>query len=261
MSPVLNDERETKIRVVNLKKSYGPALVLKGISLSAQEGEVLTLIGSSGSGKSTLLRCINLLEVPNEGEIWVGSEQVKLSHDRHGRTQVSDMRQIQQLRRRVGMVFQSFNLWAHKTVLENVIEAPLHVLGERRQDAIEHANSLLHKVGLWEKRDSYPAFLSGGQQQRVAIARALAMRPEVMLFDEPTSALDPEMVGDVLQVIRGLAEEGRTMILVTHEMQFARQVSSQVVFLHQGIVEESGTPEQIFTAPISARCKQFVQQP
>lgn len=260
MSPDLN-ERETKIRVVNLEKSYGAALVLKGISLSAQEGEVLTLIGSSGSGKSTLLRCINLLEIPNEGEIWVGHEQVQLSHDRRGRPQVTDTRQIERLRRRVGMVFQSFNLWAHKTVLENVIEAPMHVLRERRKDAIEHADSLLHKVGLWEKRDSYPAFLSGGQQQRVAIARALAMRPEVMLFDEPTSALDPEMVADVLQVIRGLAEEGRTMILVTHEMQFARQVSSQVVFLHQGLVEECGPPEQIFTAPISTRCKQFVQQP
>ncbi len=260
MNPAFK-EPESKVRVVNLKKSFGSAQVLKGITLSAPEGAVLTLIGSSGSGKSTLLRCINLLEIPSEGEVWIGREQVQLSQDRQGRTTLANNRQIEQLRRRVGMVFQSFNLWAHMTVLENVIEAPIHVLGERRQDAVEHADTLLRKVGLWEKRDSYPAFLSGGQQQRVAIARALAMRPEVMLFDEPTSALDPEMVGDVLQVIRGLADEGRTMILVTHEMQFARQVSSQVVFLHQGLVEESGSPEQVFNAPVSARCKQFVQQP
>jgi len=158
-------------------------------------------------------------------------------------------------------VFQSFNLWAHMTVLENVIEAPMHVLRQSRRDAVEHADQLLQKVGLLDKRDCYPAFLSGGQQQRVAIARALAMKPEVLLFDEPTSALDPEMVGDVLKVIRSLAEEGRTMVLVTHEMQFARQVSSQVIFLHKGLIEESGPPEQVFNAPLSARCRQFVQQP
>jgi octopine/nopaline transport system ATP-binding protein len=254
-------EREPKVRVIDLKKSYGAVPVLKGVSLSAREGDVVTLIGSSGSGKSTLLRCINLLEVPTEGEIWVGQEKVRLSQDRHGRSRPADAAQVEMLRRRVGMVFQSFNLWAHMTVLENVIEAPMHVLRQSRRDAVEHADQLLQKVGLLDKRDCYPAFLSGGQQQRVAIARALAMKPEVLLFDEPTSALDPEMVGDVLKVIRSLAEEGRTMVLVTHEMQFARQVSSQVIFLHKGLIEESGPPEQVFNAPLSARCRQFVQQP
>lgn len=253
-------ELEPKVRVMNLKKSYGAVPVLKGVSLSACEGDVVTLIGSSGSGKSTLLRCINLLEVPTEGEIWLGKEKIRLSQDRHGRSQPADAAQVEQLRRRVGMVFQSFNLWAHMTVLENVIEAPMHVLRVPRREAVAHAEQLLQKVGLYEKRDCFPAFLSGGQQQRVAIARALAMKPEVMLFDEPTSSLDPEMVGDVLQVIRSLAEERRTMILVTHEMQFARQVSSQVIYLHMGLIEESGPPDQVFNAPLSARCRQFVQQ-
>lgn len=246
------------VQVENLHKRYGVQEVLRGISFTAHEGDVLTFIGSSGSGKSTLLRCINLLEVPTHGEIVVAGEAIELRTNRRGEVQPKDARQVDRLRQRAGMVFQSFNLWAHRTVLENVIEAPIHVRGERKKEAIEHAEALLQKVGLFEKKDQYPAFLSGGQQQRAAIARALAMRPEVLLLDEPTSALDPEMVGEVLQVIRSLADEGRTMLLVTHEMKFAREVSSQVIFLHQGLVEECGSPEQVFEAPISDRCRQFV---
>jgi octopine/nopaline transport system ATP-binding protein len=254
------NQRETKIRVVDLKKDFGTLPVLRGVSLSANEGDVITLIGASGSGKSTLLRCINLLEIPDEGQIWLGNEMLRLGKDAKGNPVRADAKQVEQLRRRIGMVFQSFNLWAHKTVLENVIEAPIYVLRKTRSEAIEYAEKLLHKVGLFDKRGSYPAFLSGGQQQRVAIARALAMQPEVMLFDEPTSALDPEMVAEVLHVIRSLAEEGTTMVLVTHEMQFARQVSSEVIFLHNGLVEEIGSPTEIFNTPVSARCKQFIHQ-
>lgn len=247
------------VEAQNLKKSFGPTQVLRDISFTAQEGEVITLIGASGSGKSTLLRCMNLLETPSDGAIRVCQEQIRFRKDKQGQALVADQRQVDRLRRQVGMVFQSFNLWAHLTVLQNIVEAPIHVLKESRVEAIAHAESLLEKVGLLEKKNCYPSFLSGGQQQRVAIARALAMRPKVMLFDEPTSALDPEMVGDVLRVIQQLAEEGRTMILVTHEMRFAREVSSKVIFLHQGLIEESGTPAQVFGAPQSARCRQFVQ--
>lgn len=247
------------VEAQNLKKSFGQTQVLRDISFTAQEGEVLTLIGASGSGKSTLLRCMNLLETPSDGQIRVGQEQIRFRKNGQEQTLVADQRQVDRLRRQVGMVFQSFNLWAHLTVLQNIVEAPIHVLKESRSDAIAHAEALLKKVGLLEKKDCYPSFLSGGQQQRVAIARALAMRPKVMLFDEPTSALDPEMVGDVLRVIQELAEEGRTMILVTHEMKFAREVSSKVIFLHQGLIEETGPPAQIFGAPHSARCRQFVQ--
>ncbi|CAD6558180.1 Octopine permease ATP-binding protein P [Paraburkholderia hiiakae] len=247
-----------RVRVDNLHKSFGDLEVLKGVSLGANEGEVISLIGASGSGKSTLLRCINLLEMPTSGRIVVDGEEIRLGTDRKGRTIARDARQVERIRTRLGMVFQSFNLWAHRTVLENVIEMPVHVLREPRAEAIARAEQLLERVGLADKRHVYPAFLSGGQQQRVAIARALAMRPKVMLFDEPTSALDPERVGEVLKVIRDLACEGRTMLLVTHEMDFARDVSSKVVFLHQGRIEESGTPEQVFGAPRSERCRQFV---
>ncbi|RAX39797.1 ABC transporter ATP-binding protein [Rhizobium tropici] len=243
--------------VEDLHKSFGSHEVLKGISTSARQGDVIAVIGSSGSGKSTFLRCINLLEMPDRGRIVVNGEEIALKQARQGRTQPKSWRQIERIRRGLGMVFQSFNLWAHMTVLENVIEAPVHVLGVPRREAIEKAVALLDKVGLYDKRDAYPAFLSGGQQQRAAIARALCIDPAVMLFDEPTSALDPELVGEVLKVIRDLAEEGRTMLLVTHEMRFARDVSSHVLFLHQGRIEEEGAPEQVFDAPLSARCREF----
>ena len=243
--------------VEDVHKSYGVHEVLKGISLSASKGDVISLIGSSGSGKSTFLRCINFLEIPDRGRFLVNGEEIVLRTGRDGRVHPANWRQIERVRTGLGMVFQSFNLWAHMTVLENVIEAPVHVLGVKRKEAVEKAEGLLHKVGLFEKRHAYPAFLSGGQQQRAAIARALCVDPAVMLFDEPTSALDPELVGEVLKVIRDLAGEGRTMLLVTHEMNFARDVSSHVMFLHQGRVEEEGTPEQVFGAPLSVRCREF----
>ncbi|WP_315903616.1 aminotransferase class I/II-fold pyridoxal phosphate-dependent enzyme [Pseudomonas citronellolis] len=246
------------IEVRDLHKRFGQFEVLKGVSLSAREGGVVSLIGASGSGKSTLLRCINMLEVPNAGSVSVDGEIIRLDQDRHGEPRVADQKQLTRIRSRLGMVFQNFNLWPHRTVLENLMEAPTFVLHESKAEARERAEALLARVGLAEKRNEYPAFLSGGQQQRVAIARALAVRPKVMLFDEPTSALDPELVGEVLRVIRSLAEEGRTMILVTHEMAFARDVSSHVAFLHQGLIEEEGTPGEVFARPRSERCRQFV---
>lgn len=245
------------LRVEDLHKSFGAQEVLKGVSATAHQGDVISIIGSSGSGKSTFLRCINLLEMPDRGRIAINGEEIDLKAGRRGQMQPRSWRQVERLRSGLGMVFQSFNLWAHMTVLENVIEAPVHVLGLDRKAAIEKAESLLNKVGLYDKRDAYPAFLSGGQQQRAAIARALCIDPSLMLFDEPTSALDPELVGEVLKVIRDLAQEGRTMLLVTHEMRFARDVSSQVLFLHQGSIEEAGSPQQIFDAPLSARCREF----
>lgn len=247
------------IHIENLHKKFGALHVLKGVSLSARDGEVVAIIGGSGSGKSTLLRCINCLENPTSGLIRVNGEEIRLKADSHGHTVPADRRQIERIRSRLGMVFQSFNLWSHMTLLENVIEVPVHVLGVKRAEAIERAERLLKRVGLAEKHDVYPAFLSGGQQQRGAIARALAIQPRVMLFDEPTSALDPELVGEVLRVIADLAREGRTMVLVTHEMKFAREVATHVVFLHNGIVEEEGPPEQVFGAPKSERLKQFIR--
>ncbi|PJI48868.1 MAG: arginine aminotransferase [Pseudomonas sp.] len=246
------------IEVRDIHKRFGDFEVLKGVSLSAREGEVISLIGASGSGKSTLLRCINMLEIPNQGSVTVNGETIRLTQNRQGDPMVADQKQLTRIRSQLGMVFQSFNLWPHRTVLENLIEAPTFVLHESKTEARERAEALLERVGLAEKRHEYPAFLSGGQQQRVAIARALAVRPKVMLFDEPTSALDPELVGEVLRVIRSLAEEGRTMILVTHEMAFARDVSSHVAFLHKGLIEEEGTPEEVFSRPRSERCRQFV---
>ncbi|MGO7030738.1 ABC transporter ATP-binding protein [Rhizobium ruizarguesonis] len=251
------DQPFPALRVEDLHKSFGSQEVLKGISAQAEKSDVISIIGSSGSGKSTFLRCINFLETPDRGRIAVNGEEIALKMARDGRLQPRSWRQIERIRTGLGMVFQSFNLWAHRTVLENVIEAPVHVMGMSRREAIEKAEALLHKVGLFDKRDAYPAFLSGGQQQRAAIARALCVDPDVMLFDEPTSALDPELVGEVLKVIRDLAEEGRTMLIVTHEMRFARDVSSRVLFLHQGRIEEEGPPEQIFGAPVSARCREF----
>ncbi|RTR06993.1 ABC transporter ATP-binding protein [Halomonas nitroreducens] len=245
------------LEVQNIKKRFGDTEVLKGLSLQAHKGDVITLIGASGSGKSTFLRCMNLLEQPNEGELFVHGEQIRFKETRHGR-EPADWKQVVNMRAKLSMVFQSFNLWAHMTLLENVIEAPVHVLGKSKQEATEHARQLLERVGLAERADYYPAQLSGGQQQRGAIARALAMDPEVMLFDEPTSALDPELVGDVLKVMRDLAEEGRTMIVVTHEMAFARDVSTQVIYLHQGQVEEAGPPDEVLGNPKSERLKQFL---
>lgn len=241
----------------DIHKSFGTHEVLKGVSLQAHKGDVISIIGSSGSGKSTFLRCMNFLETPDRGRVIINGEEIATKTGRDGKAVPKSWRQVEKLRTGLGMVFQNFNLWAHRTVLENVIEAPVHVLGVRRQEAVEKAEALLNKVGLYDKKNAYPAFLSGGQQQRAAIARALCMEPAVMLFDEPTSALDPELVGEVLKVIRDLAEEGRTMLLVTHEMRFARDVSSQVVFLHQGRVEEAGPPAQVFGNPMSARCREF----
>ena len=251
-------DRTVAVRVNDLHKKFGELEVLKGVSLEARQGDVVSMIGASGSGKSTFLRCINFLEMPTAGSIEVTGEQVALARNKDGNLHPSDRRQLERIRTKLGMVFQSFNLWQHMTVLQNVIEAPVHVLGIPKAEATERAEKLLHKVGLYEKRDQYPAFLSGGQQQRAAIARALCMEPKVMLFDEPTSALDPELVGEVLKVIRDLAEEGRTMILVTHEMKFARDVSSHVIYLYKGVVEEEGPPAQVFGAPKSDRCRQFV---
>ena len=244
--------------IKDLHKTFGQNEVLKGISLSAHKGDVISIIGSSGSGKSTFLRCINLLETPTAGEIWVNGELIQMKDNRAGESVPANEKQVQRIRSRLAMVFQGFNLWSHLTVLENVIEAPVHVLGVPKAQAIENAEVLLKKVGLYERKDYYPGHLSGGQQQRAAIARALAVDPEVMLFDEPTSALDPELVGEVLGVMRDLAEEGRTMLVVTHEMAFARDVSNHVMFLHQGLVEEQGDPAKLFTNPDSPRLQQFI---
>jgi ABC-type histidine transport system ATPase subunit len=241
-----------------MHKRFGDLEVLKGISLAANDGDVIALIGSSGSGKSTLLRCINLLETPDKGQVYVSGELIRMRATRGGHAVPEDQRQVDRIRASLGMVFQSFNLWSHMTVLENVIEAPVHVLKLPKAEAVDRAKRLLNKVGIGDKLDAYPAHLSGGQQQRAAIARALAMEPKVMLFDEPTSALDPELVGEVLRVMRQLAEEGRTMLIVTHEMGFAREVASEVIFLHQGRVEEQGPPAQLFGAPRSERCRQFL---
>ena len=248
------------LEVVDLHKSFGHHEVIRGVSLVANRGDVISILGASGSGKSTFLRCINLLETPSAGEVIVAGEKIRMRSGKHGRYEPEDVRQVERLRARLGMVFQSFNLWSHMTVIENVIEAPVHVLKMSKAEAIDEAEALLHKVGIHERKDYYPAQLSGGQQQRVAIARGLAMKPEVMLFDEPTSALDPELVGEVLKVMRDLAEEGRTMLVVTHEMGFARDVSTEVVFLHEGQIEEQGDPRQVFTDPNSDRFRQFLSR-
>jgi histidine transport system ATP-binding protein len=248
-----------KLVVEDLHKSYGEHEVLKGISLRAKAGSVISVIGSSGSGKSTFLRCINFLEHPNAGRIFLNGEEIRMIPDKNGGLKVADAKQLRRMRVKLSMVFQHFNLWLHMTALENVIEAPMHVLGLSKTEAVERARQNLAKVGLDHVVESmYPVHLSGGQQQRVAIARALTMEPEVMLFDEPTSALDPELVGEVLRVMRRLAGEGRTMIVVTHEMSFARNISNHVIFLDHGVVEEEGPPDRIFQAPRSERLKQFL---
>jgi len=245
--------------VQNIHKRYGDNEVLKGVSLKADAGDVICILGSSGSGKSTFLRCINFLERPNQGTISLNGETLRTIADKHGELHAADVDQLRRLRSKLAMVFQHFNLWAHMNVLGNVIEAPVQVLKVGRAEATERARHYLAKVGLSPSLEAqYPSSLSGGQQQRVAIARALAMEPEVMLFDEPTSALDPELVGEVLKVMQKLAEEGRTMLVVTHEMGFARNLASQVMFLHQGVAEEVGPPSAVFDDPQSPRLRQFL---
>jgi len=246
------------LQLNDIHKSFGDLKVLKGVSLTANDGDVISILGSSGSGKSTLLRCINLLENPSQGQIQVGDEQLQLKSGKDGNLIAANRKQLEQMRSRIGFVFQSFNLWPHKTILENIIEAPIQVLKQPKAQAIARAEQLLEKVGLADKRNAYPDNLSGGQKQRIAIARTLAMDPQVLLFDEPTSALDPELVNEVLAVMKELAEEGRTMLIVTHEMRFARDVSTQVVFLHEGQIEEMGPPEQMFNNPKSQRVQDFM---
>lgn len=241
-----------------IHKSFGAVEVLKGVSLTAEKGDVISMIGSSGSGKSTFLRCLNFLERPTSGTIALDGAPLACRKDRAGDLIVIDEAELRAHRARVTMVFQQFNLWAHMTARENVMLGPTRVKGLTRSEAGERADFYLAKVGLSHRRDAYPAFLSGGEQQRVAIARALAMEPELILFDEPTSALDPELVGEVLRVMRSLAEEGRTMIVVTHEMNFAREVSSKVLFLSQGVVAEEGDPREVLRAPQSDRLKAFL---
>ncbi len=247
-----------KLQVENIHKRFGSNEVLKGVSLSAHAGDVISIIGSSGSGKSTFLRCINMLEKPHQGRIHVAGEELKLVAAPNGELSAQDPKQLQRLRTKLAMVFQHFNLWAHMTVLQNIIEVPVHVLGIPKEQAVETARKYLTKVGLSGVEDRYPAHMSGGQQQRVAIARALAVEPEVMLFDEPTSALDPELVSEVLKVMKNLAQEGRTMVVVTHEMGFAREVANHLVFLHKGLVEEEGRPADVLANPKSERLAQFL---
>lgn len=250
--------RPIALQLDDIHKSYGSLEVLKGVSLTAYDGDVISILGSSGSGKSTLLRCINLLENPSQGKIHLGNEELILKTSKSGDLQAANSKQLDAFRAKVGFVFQNFNLWPHKTILQNIIEGPTQVLKVPKEQAINQAKTLLDKVGLLDKQDAYPGNLSGGQRQRVAIARALAMQPQVLLFDEPTSALDPELVNEVLAVMRELAEEGRTMLIVTHEMRFAREVSSQVVFLHKGRIEEMGTPQEVFDNPKSVRVQEFM---
>lgn len=243
----------------NIRKSFGANEVLKGVTVEARPGDVIAILGASGSGKSTLLRCANLLERPDAGEIAVGVEVVRLTSKGQSLA-IADRAQVDRIRTRVAMVFQGFNLWSHMTVLQNVIEAPIHVQGRDRNSCIREAEALLEKVGIGAKRDAYPAHMSGGEKQRAAIVRALAMKPDVMLFDEPTSALDPERVGEVLRVMRTLAEEGRTMLVVTHEMSFARDVANRVIFLHQGVIEADGPSAQLFANPGSERFARFISE-
>jgi len=245
------------IEIRDLHKSYGELEVLKGVDITAHKGDVVSLIGSSGSGKSTLLRCANLLEDSQQGEILFKGEPVKWKGSGQHR-RPADSRQVLRIRTNLSMVFQQFNLWAHMTILQNVMEAPLTVLGRDRADVEAAARKYLDKVGIGDKCDAYPAQLSGGQQQRAAIARALCMEPEALLFDEPTSALDPELEQEVVRVIRDLAAEGRTMIIVTHDMNMAHDVSDHVVFLHLGRIEEQGPPEMLFGAPKSERLRGFL---
>jgi len=245
------------LEIRNLHKAYGTLEVIKGVDITARKGDVVSLIGSSGSGKSTILRCANLLEDSQQGDILFKGEPVTWKGTGAGR-RPADPKQVLRIRTNLSMVFQQFNLWAHMTILQNVMEAPVTVLGRDRADAEEAARGYLDKVGIGEKCEMFPAQLSGGQQQRAAIARALCMEPEALLFDEPTSALDPELEQEVIRVIKDLANEGRTMMLVTHDMSMARDVSDHVVFLHQGLIEEEGAPGALFNAPKSKRLQGFL---
>ena len=240
-------ESTPMIAIKNLHKYFGELEVLKGIDMTVEEGEVVCMIGSSGSGKSTLLRCINYLEKKNQGDIYIDGKKVAESP-----------KAINAMRQKVGMVFQRFHLFPHKTAIQNVMEGPITVKGMEKEEARAFGRKLLEKVGLSDKENEYPAMLSGGQQQRVAIARALAMEPKVMLFDEPTSALDPELVGEVLGVMKDLAQDGMTMIIVTHEMGFAREVADKVIYLNDGVIEESGTPAELFENPKNPRLQTFL---
>ena len=253
----VSDQNIPVIEIRDLHKAYGDLEVLKGIDITAKRGDVVALIGSSGSGKSTLLRCCNMLEISQEGAIIFQGEAVRWSSQGHSR-RPADPTQVTRLRTNLSMVFQQFNLWAHMTILQNVMEAPVTVLKQDKAEVEARARKLLDKVGIGEKCDVYPAQLSGGQQQRAAIARALAMEPEALLFDEPTSALDPELEQEVIGVIKDLAVEGRTMLIVTHDMAMARDVANHVIFLHQGVIEEQGPPEALFGAPKSQRLQQFL---
>jgi ABC-type histidine transport system ATPase subunit len=248
------------IRVVGLRKNFGPLEVLKGVSFDVHKGHVVSMIGASGSGKSTLLRCINFLETPSGGDVFIDGQPMGFRAGAAGERTLRSMAEINLMRRDLGMVFQQFNLWPHMTVMGNVIEAPIRVRGMGRKQAAALGEECLARVHLSDKATEYPARLSGGQQQRVAIARALAMQPKAMLFDEPTSSLDPELTDEVLTVMRELAGAGTTMIVVTHEMGFARDASDRVLFLHNGLIEEEGPPEQIFGAPRSERCRQFLSK-
>ena len=247
--------RIAAIEVRDLRKSFGEIEVLKGVDMVVRPGQIVSILGSSGSGKSTLLRCINWLEVPNGGTIHIDGEPIGVRSD--GVTRMSE-RELATMRAKTAMVFQSFNLWAHLTVLQNVIEAPVHVQRVPRNQAVSQAHALLDKVDMLDKKNDYPYTLSGGQKQRVAIARGLAMRPKVILLDEPTSALDPELVGEVQKVIESLAEEHFTMVIVTHEMDFARSISDEVIFLDEGVVVERGEPVTFFGNPQSTRLRQFL---
>ena len=246
------------IEVKDLHKRFGSLEVLNGCSFTVDRGQVLVVIGPSGSGKSTMLRCVNFLEEYDGGEVWIDGESVGYDFGADSARKRQSERRIAELRAEVGIVFQSFNLFPHRNVIDNIVMAPVNVKGMRKSEASDIARELLRKVGLEDKMLEYPSRLSGGQQQRVAIARALAMQPKVMLFDEVTSALDPELVGEVLRVMRGLAEEGRTMLVVTHEMGFAREVSDRVMFLHEGRVEENGKPDEVFQNSKSERFRQFL---
>lgn len=255
IAPTADDAPVIEIR--NLHKAYGNLEVIKGVDITAHKGDVVALIGSSGSGKSTILRCANLLEDSQQGDILFRGEPVTWKGSGHGR-HPADARQVLRIRTNLSMVFQQFNLWAHLTILQNVMEAPVTVLGRDRAKAEESARHYLEKVGIGDKCDAWPAQLSGGQQQRAAIARALAMEPQALLFDEPTSALDPELEQEVVRVIKDLATEGRTMLIVTHDMKLAHDVSDHVIFLHEGRIEEQGPPDQVFGSPHSERLKGFL---
>lgn len=251
-----SNDNDVAVKIKFLSKCFGDLEVLRNISITVKKGQTISILGPSGSGKSTLLRCINWLEQPDKGKIYIAGQRIGLTEDNLPQAK----KELEKIRARTAMVFQSFNLWPHLTVLGNVIESPIHVLKIPKAEAISHAEELLKKVGLEDKKDVYPWSLSGGQKQRVAIARALAMKPEVILFDEPTSALDPELVDEVLNTMKDLAQEGYTMIVVTHEMEFARRVSDEVVFMEKGVVVRKAPPEEFFTNVEEPRLKQFLGQ-